>query len=1094
MTATLYTAAASGGKTTLMQGKILALKAREPMARVWVLAATERQIQMFRAGLAARAGRTTLFNIDYFNFYSLYQRVLAAGGRPQRSLSETARRALVRSVVRDRPDSVFAPIADTAGLARILDGFFVELKQNLVSPDDFALAAHPSSPKQRDLAALYADYSRRLQDHDLVDRDGEGWVALDVLDNQPSLFKPGNHHQIDLLVVDGYDQFQRVQAKLVAALAGRAMHTHITLTQPDDRPGIGKRFTQARARLERAFDEAAVPFAVSRVPDFLDDRPAPLRYLSAQMMRPQPTEPAPHASSVHAALALCEAPSPAEETRLVLAQVKRVLLNGEAPDGILIALHAWHDYAPHFRAQADAFGVPLTFHRAEPLMHNPAVASLMAALALPGADYPRRDLLDVLRSPYLKLPALDADAVSALEALSLRDLVTGGRSRWLDMLDREARRAPQNALTEEIDVVLRPPAPGADAASLRPALEALFLLLEGRSRDTFSGHSAWLGSLVGIDPAAPADTDDDAQPDEGASAAGLRIFDGIRAADDDGLIRRDLHAMQQFFAALRGLAEAISLTDGLVGSVLIPRKTFLRDLRAVLLADAPGGAGGRDGSVLVTTLNDARGLPHQHVFMTGLSEGLFPAPAPTDPLLLDSERAALNARGIPVTVQAERSDDIGLFYEVLGQTGRTLMLTRPTAKDGSLWMPSPIWTAVVRLFPDLPVSRVRTGVLPDASECHTPALVAASLSATGGNHPAGAWLLGAHAALAARIRAGWQADIARVRRKRSAYTGILNARWAQDAVRARLHDGYVWSASQLAALGTCGFRFFAARVLGLASLVEPEAGMQPYDRGSIAHAILERTYAEWAGSGRAIQPEFADEAADAARRQAAAVLASAPEVYGFRRGAAWEADARAIADAVAALVRADFTGGLKNLARFSPVRVTDGQEIAFGPEGQPVRIVLDDDLAVALRGSIDRIDTAPAANGARLIVDYKWRTVPSPDEYERGRGFQMMAYMLAAREIFGDGEIAGTFVSIVEGKTERDLLWLDAVPDRLAGEKGHAPLDADHGRAVLARNIRQAREGNFASEANGMEQGRCASACDFSRLCRIGIMARRGDA
>ncbi|MBW4436860.1 MAG: PD-(D/E)XK nuclease family protein [Pleurocapsa minor GSE-CHR-MK-17-07R] len=1096
MPAKLYTAAVSGGKTTLMQQHILSLKARQPLARVWVLTATERQIHAFRTGLIERAARPTLFNIEFFNFYAFYQRVLAAAGKPQRALSEAARRALVRSTLRQHPETVFAPIADTAGLPRILDSFFVELKQNLVSPDTFTAAA-TNSPKQRDLAVLYSAYSSTLQDHKLVDRDGEGWVALDALADQPRLFVPGSPYGIDLLVVDGYDQFQTLQAALIAGIAARVGETHITLTQPDDRAAIGKRFTQARKHLQAAFDVAGVPLDTARVPDFMDDRPAPLRYVSAQLMRAQPTDSPPHVSMARDHLLLCEAPSAADEVRLALAHVKHLLLKGESPESILIALHAWTEYAPQVRAQAGEFGIPITFHRAEPLAENPAIAALMQAIELPAEGYRRRELLDALRSPYITAPGLDDDAIRALESISQARIILGGREQWLTALEALIHR---NALppAEDEDAENAPPQPQVDYTALRDGLASFFTLLEGSPRATFAEHVDWLEALIGDDPDDPhsAEPDDDEAENDTLKMPGLGVLARARATPNPDIIRRDMLAMRQLKLMLRGLIEAHALTDGLSGGHLLTREAFVRDLRAALAADSQD-APGRDGRVLATTLNDARGLPHDHVIMTGLSESLFPAPAPADPLLLDSERDVLIGRGIPVSVQSERSDDIGLFYEILGQTRISLMLTRPTTRDGSAWMPSPIWTAILRLFPGLEITHLKAGSLPDAEDCHTPAHAAVTLAAQPDmDAPARAWFMGAHASLAARIASGWRADIARVRRQRGAHTGVLHEDWSREAVRERLHEGYAWSASQLEALGTCGFRFFAGRMLGLLPLEEPEAGMQAVDRGSIAHSILENAYATFrkAQPPLAIQSGNRAEAVRITQALAEDILKHAPERYGFTRSALWDADARAIAEAVTAVVEADFEGRLTNPGRFAGLRRTDGEEIRFGGADRPLSIALDDDLSIPVKGVIDRIDRADDDPDSLLIIDYKWRTMPSMSEYERGRNFQMMLYMLAGQALFKTDAIAGTFVSIVEGKTTGDLLWLNEVPARFADDKHHSALDAEHGKAILARNIRHARDGDFASEANGMESGQCAAHCDYARLCRIAIMARRGDA
>ena len=154
-----------------------------------------------------------------------------------------------------------------------------------------------------------------------------------------------------------------------------------------------------------------------------------------------------------------EVPDPAREVGVVLRHVKRLLLDGCAPDDILIALRDWTLYGGQFAAQGQAYDLPLALHYGEPLASNPAVVALLDLLRLHLGDFRRRDLLDVLRSPYFAVPGLDAWLIGRLERLSLEMRITGGRAAWLEAVDwlalpgdaaqdrrgrRDARAAPRS--------------------------------------------------------------------------------------------------------------------------------------------------------------------------------------------------------------------------------------------------------------------------------------------------------------------------------------------------------------------------------------------------------------------------------------------------------------------------------------------------------------------------------------------------------------------------------------------------------------------------------------------------------------------------
>ncbi len=201
MATRLLLARVGAGKTDAVQHDLHALKQRDPLARVWLLLSTERQIADFRRRFMADL--PVYFNVDSFNFYSLYRRLLALAGNPQRCLDDAARYGLIRALLAERyanGEGIFAGIAHTPGFVSIVAAFLLELKQNLIDPSKFENAA--ATAKERELAQIYTRYQAMLQNHKLVDREGEGWLAVEALEQQSALAAG-----VDLLIVDGYDQF-----------------------------------------------------------------------------------------------------------------------------------------------------------------------------------------------------------------------------------------------------------------------------------------------------------------------------------------------------------------------------------------------------------------------------------------------------------------------------------------------------------------------------------------------------------------------------------------------------------------------------------------------------------------------------------------------------------------------------------------------------------------------------------------------------------------------------------------------------------------------------------------------------------------------
>ncbi len=488
MATRLLLARVGAGKTDAVQRDLDALKQRDPLARVWVLLSTERQIADFRRRFMA--DRPVYFNVEPFNFYSLYRRLLALAGNPQRCLDDAARYGLIRVLLADLyPEAsagVFAGIAHMPGFVGIVAAFLFELKQNLIDPQKFQEMLLRLK-KNTNWRGIYIRYQAMLQDHKLVDREGEGWLAVEALRDQPKLAA-----DVDLLIVDGYDQFNHLQATLLARLGGQVRDAVITLTTvPEREATIGSRFQQAFDRLTTAYTDVGVALTVNYLPDYADDRAPALQHLSDQLLRPRAPK-----IAADDAVKLIEAPDPAREVGAILRRVKRLLLDGCAPDDILIAVRDWAQYGGQIAAQGRRYGLPLALHYGDPLAQNPAVVALLNLIDLHAGDFRRRDLLDALQSPYFAVPGIDAAQVDLLERISREFRVLGGRAAWLEAVALAAQGA---ALIDEEDDSAALVVDHQTAAQLWGALDAFFTAVTPPENGTTAEYVAWLQALIGAD-------------------------------------------------------------------------------------------------------------------------------------------------------------------------------------------------------------------------------------------------------------------------------------------------------------------------------------------------------------------------------------------------------------------------------------------------------------------------------------------------------------------------------------------------------------------------------------------------------------------
>jgi len=1086
MAASVLLAPPGAGKTEAALQRVAQAARAHPFARIWVLVSGARQKDSFRERLAARAGPGgVFFNIEFFTFYELYPRLLKMAGQPARRLSDAARTALLRAVLRalraEGALAVYDQIAETPGFVRIVADFIYELKQNRVAPEAFVRAAQESGrAKDRDLARIYAEYQTRLVAHDLVDRDGEGWLALSALEAGAAPLA------LDLLVVDGYDEFTPLQARLLLRLSALARHTFITLaTAPGREDTAGRRFARALAELQAAAAEQSVRLAVETRHDANPQQHPALAHITARVFQPA-------AAPLRArdAVALIEAPDPAREAAAVLRRVKRLLLAGCRPDDVLIALRDWPRYADHFAALSAAYGIPLALHFSDTLARSPAVAALLQALDLPASDFRRRELLDTLRSPYFAVPGLDAAAADRLERISLAQAVIGGREEWLAAVARAAYEPPfgddsqaQALLTE------------AEAHALAAALSAFFDAVTPPARASVGAYVRWLDALIG--------QDEDPDADDAAAPAGYSLNMPAQARGEAApeIAARDLAALDQLKRALRGLLTAQALLGALADPDDVDAERFLDELRALIAGVLVERGPSRAGQVLVTTVTDARGLPHRHVFIPGLSEGIFPPALAEDPLYLDTERRALSAAGVRLETAAERAADEGLFLQLIGQASQTLTLSRPTVQDGAPWIASHLWRAVAQTLADADeiVQACRVPLNAVAGPDEAASLAEAALAAANGlSAPTLApnsaalynWLRAAQPAFWGRINRARQAELSRMsRRPHDRYSGRLRDPRLIAHAAAAVGPGRVWSASQFNDLGACGFRFFAKRLLRLEALEEPEDALDAAVLGTINHAVLEAAYREIGQRGLDIAPENLDAALAALHAAAGPLLDAAPQTYRFTADARWEQERAALLRRLEALVRQDFSDSSPVRAVSAALRRPYLLEMALAADNRlaAVSVEIDgalEDLCVA--GYIDRMD---AVDDGVIVIDYKTgsKTIPV-SEMRAGRNFQMMVYLLAAQRVLEAQLSTDTPRRVLGG-----LFW--HISTRKASGDMHLddPNSAaalDEARAHLGRCISAARRGDYSVAPRKLENGRCAAYCEFAQLCRVSSVNR----
>jgi hypothetical protein len=567
-------------------------------------------------------------------------------------------------------------------------------------------------------------------------------------------------------------------------------------------------------------------------------------------------------------------------------------------------------------------------------------------------------------------------------------------------------------------------------------------------------------------------------------AEACRVLADVARRMTGGTHRRDaprLAGPEQLEARAAQLAartaEELAELDGLAPG--------LAELRTALEAlEVPLASGDPEGRVQVTTPFRLRAGHLSHVFVASLQEGEFPAAAPRPGVLADDERA-----GVGLADRADpEAEERYLFYVCASwPTDRLYLSWRIAAEDGSAESPSPFVEEVREtLAPPPPraggpdpvlaeLTRVRGpgGVVLAPEEAPSPRELARAIAARGrdADHAAALAALGVDGAPAAEIAQELEATARRFE---------LPQDVTHPLVLASLTDRPPLGASTLETYAVCSYRWFVDHELDPQTL-EPKP--EPMSQGTVVHATLERLYADPPGEEGVPRPTTLA----AWQARAAALLAEIAESEGLGphdavRRAGLERMRTLLAGFLAREASRDWS--LRPDAKLLEAKFGDDAEVGALDLG-----------GFQMRGSIDRVDVATAADGTRvgLVRDYKLsRKVATPRNFQEEGRLQLQLYMLALRRLFGVEPIGGIYEPLggeVKDKPRGPILdeatgeLLDAgsvvstdVVDRDAFER---TLEA--ARETATDVVTRMRDGQVTRNPLG---GVCPRWCTFQPICR----------
>ncbi|MGH7916250.1 MAG: PD-(D/E)XK nuclease family protein, partial [Candidatus Binataceae bacterium] len=590
-------------------------------------------------------------------------------------------------------------------------------------------------------------------------------------------------------------------------------------------------------------------------------------------------------------------------------------------------------------------------------------------------------------------------------------------------------------------------------------------------------------------------------------------------------------SLDEASASIGPLLQALALLGQEARAIAAARSVTLEEFAGIFemacAESTPAKAGAASG-VRAFNVMDVRGLDFELVFIIGLNDGEFPRYNSDDPLIPDETRAALN-RELAVALRRRwggkapnaaghilrtrfdhNAEDWFLFFLAASMPAKRLVLSHATTNDsGNPVARSPFIDEIVRLLDaESLITRVAPeNFIPPPNDCFAACEFLNSVAEQPLLRAAMCGVIASEERLntiAARteierqreryLRFPTREEIAATKHvevpyrashpDKAALAGAFTGRVVADE-RLRLalsHDWNgaprEWSEAQLNEIASCGFRFFARRILQLRDDDEPGYEQSAIETGDLVHQILRDLVSA---------TDFSDfiRAREAAHR----VLETHRErARGQARDAAFvELEWRTITRIIEEFVVYECA---RHGTRMRPAdQKLLEHSFRFTLPPQPGRESMDE---IVLAGRIDRLELYRGQDHlihAIKVIDYK--TSRGMDNYQRKlehelgvTDFQMPVYALAAlsecnSELATEVEVKASYMVLRHRDKETAELVLSR--DRLitAGAGSHNQSGVETYPNRIAELVASAMRGEFE-----VDPLKCDPWCSYRTLCR----------
>lgn len=738
-------------------------------------------------------------------------------------------------------------------------------------------------------------------------------------------------------------------------------------------------------------------------------------------------------------------PSKDAEVKYIAGEIKKILLNGADPSEVCVVFNNISEYSPLVRDVFGFYEIPLNLTDREYLQNSPSVNTLISFLEVRNNDFYYKSVIKALSGG---LHSIKADTANLSEIASKLRIVAG-ENVWLKRIKDEydyLKYEQEDWLRNTSEIKLN---------KAKRDIETLIELL-----NDFTGELTVKEFLKKLDNL----------------CYKLRIHKNILELKGESA-ERSITGLTKFFETI---IEVFTLLEEEYGT---DRKFgldfFLGQLKTISQWSRYNIKEKHGYGVLVTSVNELRGLHFHYLFIGGMNDGVFPMRYKPEIF-----RPGSYARGEAYHFAEEKYR----FYQALCAREKSLFLTYPELIDNK----DAVQSVFIKYFKKL--FEVSEPILIN-NEIFTKEELIQIFGNTGNEEllkKSGLDLDKSeiqHAIEIENFRNDHGFDL-------SGYTGGLEKDKLNNDASKYLDDllEREYSVSQLETYAKCPFKYFIERILHISSPVEPTEELEAPEIGTIIHSILYSFYTVLREKNIKLN-KCSDDVFELCNDIIFDIAEKKLEEFSFISPLSFYDKEKLTG------INGNKTDSI--LYKFLEHERNDDSgftpayfEVSFGTtskaetdellsKGEPVLF-----NGIKLKGKIDRIDLR-AADGSFRIIDYKTggkNKKPTKNDVWDGLSFQLPVYLKIGEELIGSKEnkkYEANDMAIYALKYSEDDFGIHSVNiERKKEGLGLPELLQEIGN-MIKNAVEDISSGKFNLTTLTNPEAKICRYCEFKSVCRI---------